>query len=135
MEAENLVDEISLYSLKKDLNEYSLETLKKDLNAGFQVALLSVPQAMAYALVAGLPLTCGLFAAIFSCIIAAVLGSTRTLVVGPVNAISILLQFGVADILYNFFRDAPDAERDHRIKYFGPVVLVSRNIADSYCIF
>nr|NGX58745.1 hypothetical protein [Chlamydiota bacterium] len=66
----------------------------------------------AYALVAGLPLSTGLFAAIFSCMIAAFFGSSSHLVVGPSNAIAILIQYGTAQILYSHFRDLSGMDRD-----------------------
>src|SRR5690606_20143978 len=61
---------------------------------------------------AGLPLSTGLFAAIFSCMIAAFFGSSKHLVVGPSNAIAILIQYGTAEILYAHFRELTGAERD-----------------------
>lgn len=105
-------DDVSFSYFKNDVKDYNLETLKNDLLAGLEVALLTVPQAMAYAFVAGLPASTGLFAAVFSAIIAALIGSSRYLIVGPVNAIAILIQAGTADILYSYFRDASAIEKD-----------------------
>src|ERR1700722_11835761 len=96
-------DEISLSHWRNELAFYDLDSLKKDLYAGIQVAFLTIPQAMAYALVAGLPLCAGLMAAIFSALIAAFAGSSRFLIVGPVNAIAILMQAGTAEILYSYY--------------------------------
>ncbi|EFB42397.1 hypothetical protein pah_c009o044 [Parachlamydia acanthamoebae str. Hall's coccus] len=47
------VDRISFFTSLKDLKNYSWGFLAQDVSAGFSVALLSVPQAMAYAMVAG----------------------------------------------------------------------------------
>lgn len=105
-------EEISLLSLRKELHGYSLEGIKRDLSAGLQVALLALPQAMAYALVAGLPLYCGLYAAIFSSLIAAICGSSRHLIVGPVNAIALLVQFGIAEILFKSYRGVSESEQE-----------------------
>jgi SulP family sulfate permease len=105
-------DEISLFSIKSDLEGYSKETLRRDLSAAFSVAMMTFPQAMAYALIAGLPLSCGLFAAIFSTIIAATFGSSRQLVVGPSNALAILIQSAIAEVLFSFYRDATGQERE-----------------------
>lgn len=107
-----LADEISLQSLQKDLQAYSLATFRQDAIAGISLALLTLPQAMAYALLAGLPLTCGIFATIYSSIIAALFGSSRHLVVGPSNAIAILIQSGTADILYTYYRGLNYAEQE-----------------------
>lgn len=108
----SVADALSLSYLKKDWLNYNLATFRKDLLAGLEVSLLTIPQAIAYALVAGLPTSCGLFAAIFSAFTAALLGSSRYLVVGPVNAIAILVQAGTADILYSYYWEASPLERE-----------------------
>ena len=46
------------------LREYKPRFLKPDLLAGLTVAVMTIPQAMAYALIAGLPVQYGLYAAI-----------------------------------------------------------------------
>lgn len=107
-----LADALSLSHLKNDWRNYNLGTLRKDLFAGLEVTLLTIPQAIAYSLVAGLPTSCGLFAAIFSALTAALLGSSRYLIVGPVNAIAILVQAGTADILYSYYWEASPLERE-----------------------
>lgn len=105
-------DEITLEPLKKDIKGYTTTLFRQDLLAGLQVALLTLPQAMAYALLAGLPLSSGIFAAIYSSIIAALFGSSRQLITGPSNAIAILIQSGTAEILYTYFRGVTGIERD-----------------------
>lgn len=105
-------DEISLSLLKKDFTTYSWETFRQDACSGISVALLTVPQAMAYALLAGLPLSCGLFAAMYATILAALFGSSRHLVAGPNTALSILIQAGTAEILFTYYRDLSAVERE-----------------------
>ena len=105
-------DELSLGDLKRDWTSYDLSSLKSDLMAGLEVSLLTVPQAIAYSFVAGLPASCGLFAAIFSALMAALIGSSRYLIVGPVNAIAILVQAGTADILYSHYWEASPLEKE-----------------------
>lgn len=105
-------DEISLLSIRGDLKHYSWKTLKQDASAGLSVAFLTVPQAMAYALVAGMPLSCGIFAAIFSAIIATVFGSSRHLVVGPSNAIALLVQAATTEVMYAYYRNVTGPEWD-----------------------
>ena len=105
-------EKFSVSYLKNDLKSYNLNVLKSDLLAGCEVALLTVPQAIAYALVAGLPISTGLFAAVFSAIVAAIMGSSRYLIVGPINALAILVQAGTADILHTYYRDAVGIQRD-----------------------
>lgn len=106
------VDDISLAPLDKDISNYSWTNFRSDALAGIYVALIALPQAMAAALLAGLPLSCGLYAAIYSVIIAALFGSSRHLIVGPSNAIAILIQLGTAQILFTYYRDLSNFERD-----------------------
>jgi len=64
---------------------------RHDAVAGLTVAVMGVPQAMAYALIAGLPPVYGLYTAVITCIVAAVLGSSNHLVTGPTNAICMVV--------------------------------------------
>lgn len=105
-------DDISITPFGKDLSSYSWDSLRRDLLAGISVAILTVPQAMAFALVAGLPIVCGLFAAIYSAGLAAFFGSSRHLVVGPGNAIAILIQGGISQVLFTYYRDVTGPERE-----------------------
>src|SRR6185369_5414288 len=60
-----------------------------DLMAGLTVAAVAVPQAMAYAQIAGLPPQYGLYTAIVMTAVGALLDSSKQLINGPTNAISI----------------------------------------------
>lgn len=104
-------DDLSLSFLKKDIVHYNWAKFGNDLLAAVSVALLALPQAMAYALLAGLPLSCGLLAAVYPAAIAALLGSSQHLIVGPSNATAILVQAGTSTILYNHFRELVGDER------------------------
>ncbi len=64
--------------------------LKADLIAGITVALVLVPQSMAYAQLAGLPPYFGLYAAFLPPMVAAIFGSSRQLATGPVAVVSLL---------------------------------------------
>lgn len=66
------------------------EVLKADLIAGITVALVLVPQSMAYAQLAGLPVYYGLYASFLPGIIAALFGSSRQLATGPVAVVSLI---------------------------------------------
>lgn len=105
-------DEISLASFKKEFERYSWKSFHSDLVAGLSVAMLTVPQAMAYALAAGLPLFTGIYSAIFSALIVALFGSSRHLIVGPTNAIAILIQGGISGILFTYYREATGPEKE-----------------------
>lgn len=64
--------------------------LRADLIAGVTVALVLVPQSMAYAQLAGLPAYYGLYAAFLPPVVAALFGSSRQLATGPVAVVSLL---------------------------------------------
>ena len=73
------------------LRHYSRDDARGDLIAGLSVAAVAVPQAMAYALIAGLPPEMGLYTAIVMTAVGAIFDSSRQLINGPTNAISIAL--------------------------------------------
>ncbi len=64
--------------------------LKADAIAGATVALVLIPQSMAYAQLAGLPVYYGLYASFLPGMIAAIFGSSRQLATGPVAVVSLL---------------------------------------------
>ena len=66
------------------------DILKADLIAGFTVALVLIPQSMAYAQLAGLPPYVGLYASFLPAIISAIFGSSRQLATGPVAVVSLM---------------------------------------------
>jgi SulP family sulfate permease len=80
------------------LRDYSGACLGKDLTAGLTVATVAVPQAMAYATLAGVPSQYGLYTAIIMTAVGALLDSSRQLINGPTNAISIALLSALAII-------------------------------------
>ncbi len=73
---------------------YRRERVVDDLLAGLIVAVLVIPQSLAYALLAGLPPQAGLYVSIFPVIAYALLGSSMTQAVGPV-AITAIMTFAV----------------------------------------
>jgi SulP family sulfate permease len=70
--------------------------LRHDLIAGLTVALFTIPQAMAYALVAGFPPSAGIMTAVVASILGAAFGSSEFLVNGPTNAIAVMLAAQIA---------------------------------------
>jgi SulP family sulfate permease len=80
------------------LRNYSLRALRCDLLAGLTVAAIAVPQAMAYASVVGLPPSYGLYTAIVMTAVGALFDSSRQLINGPTNAISIALLSALAPL-------------------------------------
>src|SRR6476659_4075909 len=71
------------------LRNYSFHDLTSDTMAGLTVAAVAVPQAMAYAQIAGIPPQYGLYTAIVMTTVGALLDSSKQLINGPTNAISI----------------------------------------------
>lgn len=78
------------------LRDYGPHSLLRDLTAGTTVATVAVPQAMAYATLAGLPPQHGLYTAIVMTAVGALLDSSRLLINGPTNALSIALLSALA---------------------------------------
>lgn len=66
------------------------EVLKADAIAGLTVALVLIPQSMAYAQLAGLPAYVGLYASFLPVMVAAIFGSSRQLGTGPVAIVSLM---------------------------------------------
>jgi len=83
---------------------YQIGNLRFDLIAGLTVAVIMLPQAMAYALIAGLPPQMGLYAAIVGSIVGALWGSSNQLQTGPSNPISLLV---LSILLPLFMPDTP----------------------------
>ncbi|HZD11501.1 MAG TPA: SulP family inorganic anion transporter, partial [Candidatus Binatia bacterium] len=77
---------------------YRRADLRPDLIAGLTVAVVMLPQAIAYALIAELPPQMGLYAAVVASTIGALWGSSRYLHTGPTNAASLLVLSTLATI-------------------------------------
>uniref|UniRef100_A0A452STJ6 Sodium-independent sulfate anion transporter n=1 Tax=Ursus americanus TaxID=9643 RepID=A0A452STJ6_URSAM len=75
------------------LPDYSLQWLKMDLIAGLSVGLTVIPQALAYAEVAGLPPQYGLYSAFMGCFVYFFLGTSRDVTLGPTAIMSLLVSF------------------------------------------
>lgn len=71
--------------------DVNASTLRLDITAGLLGAVLVLPQAIAFAMLAGLPPEYGLYTAIIPCIVAALFGSSRHVMSGPTNANSLAL--------------------------------------------
>ncbi len=82
------------FTFHRWFENYSKEHFIRDLIAGITVAAVYVPQAMAYALLAGMPPITGLYTAFIATIVAAIFGSSRFLGTGPV-AMTCLLSASV----------------------------------------
>ncbi len=78
------------------LPKYTKKDFKGDLAGGLTVAIMLIPQGMAYALLAGIPPIYGLYAGIVPLLLYAIFGSSRQLSVGPVALVSLLVLSGVS---------------------------------------
>lgn len=70
---------------------YKRDWLPADVSAGLTLALLSLPQAIAYAIMAGLPPIYGLYSCVVVAIVGSLMGSSEHLVPGPTNSVAILI--------------------------------------------
>ena len=80
------------------VGSYRRELFRPDLSAGLTVAVLLIPQSMAYAALAGMPPQAGLYAAIVSLVVYAVLGTSSFISVAPVAIDSLLVAAAVGPI-------------------------------------
>jgi SulP family sulfate permease len=70
---------------------YSAASLRHDLLAGATVAIVGLPQSIAYAMIAGVDPVYGLYTSVVSAIVGSLAGSSRHLVTGPTNAIALMV--------------------------------------------
>jgi MFS superfamily sulfate permease-like transporter len=70
--------------------DYGVDKFRIDFLAGLTVALVLIPQSMAYAQLAGMPSYFGLYASFLPPMIAALFGSSRQLATGPVAVVSLM---------------------------------------------
>ncbi len=85
------------------LKLYTKDQLNGDIIAGIIVAVVLVPQSMAYGMLAGLPPEVALYSSVLPLLLYAAFGSSRTLAVGPVGLMSLmtgstLIELGITDI-------------------------------------
>ncbi|OUS08471.1 hypothetical protein A9Q96_03235 [Rhodobacterales bacterium 52_120_T64] len=78
--------------------EVSWSTTRNDILAGLTGASVVLPQAVAFAAIAGLPPQYGMFAAIITPIVAALFGSSMVMVSGPTTAISAIVFSSISGI-------------------------------------
>ena len=80
------------------VKHYSLGKLRRDLLAGLTVSVVEVPQAMAYAIIAGVPPVYGLYTSILQGIIGALLSSSEHMTTGPTNTQSLLIASAIKTV-------------------------------------
>jgi SulP family sulfate permease len=80
------------------LRDYERSDLQRDVVAGLTVAVLLVPQGMAYAALAGMPPITGLYAGLVALVVYALFGTSSHLSYGPVAIIGLLTATGVGPL-------------------------------------
>ena len=120
------VPSITLKPFSKDeFSPYGWMGFRSDILAALAVALTTIPQSIAYSLLAGLPPTAGLFSAIFGTIFTAALGSSRHLVSGPTTGVAILIQTTIADVLYDYFGTVEGVAQEALVLHIlGQIVVI-----------
>lgn len=87
-----------MFKLQK---KYSLPTLRQDIMAALTVTVLGLPQSMAYAIMAGVEPIYGLYSSTIPVIVCSLLGSSRFLIGGPTNTVSMLIYTALIQIHVN----------------------------------
>lgn len=88
---------------------YNRQLLGSDLIAALIVTVMLIPQSLAYAMLAGMPAQMGLYASILPLLIYALLGTSRTLSVGPVAVASLMTAAAVGKAVEAGYTDAVGA--------------------------
>ena len=89
--------------------DYRKRDFRYDLVAGLTVAVVALPQSMAYALIAGVDPIYGLYTSIVAAILGSLFGSSNHLITGPTNAVALMVAgslkgiLGGADLLPRLF--------------------------------
>ena len=86
------------FPILQTLRSYKRKELPKDILAGFNVAIVLIPQGMAYAMIAGLPPVYGLYASLMPVLVYVLFGTSRALAIGPVAMDSLLVAAGLGTL-------------------------------------
>ena len=89
-----------LFPLSTSMHGYTRKRFGADVAAGATIAALALPAAMAYAALAGVEVSAGLYALLLPVVAYAFLGSYRRLVVGPESAVAILVAIAIAPLAH-----------------------------------
>ena len=106
------IQAVDPYPFWYDLKNYKLIFLRGDIVAALSVALMALPQAMAYAFLADLPTSAGIWSVVFGAIFTAAFGQSRFLVSGTTNMVAILIQSGASEIIHTYYAGAVGLERE-----------------------
>lgn len=90
------------FPISKTLKGYTKQYFRDDLFSGLTVGSVLIPQAMAYAMLAGLPPIYGLYASLVPLIIYSVFASSTKVAIGPVAISALLLFAGISTVATPF---------------------------------
>ncbi len=107
------------------------DNLRADLIAGITVALVLIPQSMAYAQLAGLPAYYGLYIAFMPVIIAALFGSSRQLATGPVAVVSLL----TASAIIPLAGDPGTMTQEQVVAVYAPLAILLAFLVGCFQLF
>jgi SulP family sulfate permease len=88
----------SFFPITESFSTHSSRDWRKDIFAGITVAVMLVPQGMAYAMLAGMPPIYGLYGGLVPLLGYAILGTSRQMSIGPVAISALLVLAGVSQI-------------------------------------
>jgi len=86
------------FPIIQSIQSHTSQDWRKDILAGITVAVMLVPQGMAYSMLAGMPPIYGLYAGLIPLFIYGVMGTSRQMSVGPVAVSALLVLAGVSQI-------------------------------------
>jgi SulP family sulfate permease len=93
-----MIDADRVFPALRWVRQYNREVFSNDLIAAVIVAIMLIPQSLAYALLAGLPAEVGIYASILPLVLYALFGSSSTLSVGPVAIASLMTAAAVGEV-------------------------------------
>jgi SulP family sulfate permease len=111
--------------------ELTGDNLRADLIAGITVALVLIPQSMAYAQLAGLPAYYGLYIAFTPVIIAAIFGSSKQLATGPVAVVSLL----TASAIIPLAGDPSGMTQEQVVAVYAPLAILLAFLVGCFQLF
>ena len=82
---------LRIFPARETLKKYDLQAAKSDFRAALNVALLAVPQGMAYAAIAEIDIVYGIVCSAIAAIIAPFFASSRHTIIGPTNATALMV--------------------------------------------
>ncbi|HEY8990502.1 MAG TPA: SulP family inorganic anion transporter [Luteolibacter sp.] len=84
-------DRVRAFPFVESLRQYDLTQAKQDARAGLNVTMLAIPQAMAFAAIAQLPIVFGILCAVVAPLVATFFAGSKHTSLGPTNATAFML--------------------------------------------